>query len=87
MPCSLFAIREERDLSPAPHAPGADGNGSLEGPGRIWLVTVAHISLARRVEVGQRILWAGSERRASWRSCAKWGCDPVSLELIEFKSL
>lgn len=58
MPCSLFTIREERDLSPAPHAPGEDGNGSLEGIGRKWLVTVAHISLAWRVQVGQRILWA-----------------------------
>lgn len=58
MPCSLFGIREDRDLSHAAHAPGADGNGSLEGTGRIWLVTVSHISLAQRVEVRQRILWA-----------------------------
>lgn len=40
MPCSPFVVREDSDLSDAPHATGADGDGSLEGPGRIGLVTV-----------------------------------------------
>lgn len=56
-PCSLLGIREDGDLSDAPQATEADGDSSLEGPGRIALVRVAQISFAWRREVSQRILW------------------------------
>lgn len=40
MPCFWFVVKEDSDLSDADHATGADGDGSLEGPGRIGLVIV-----------------------------------------------